>query len=207
VAFFLVPSTAAYLLLGDVIVSALYETGAFGVDEVRVTWLILAAYAVGMGASATSRLLSSAFYALRDTRTPARIAYLRVGLALALGAALMLPLDRFRVGVLGLGAVGLAAGSAVAAWVELALLRRRLREQAGPELRLAGPVLPRLLAAALPAAGAGLGIHLLLPPLHPWIVAMGTLLPFGVIYLALTRLLGVSGPLDALLARRSSRAP
>lgn len=207
VAYFLVPSTVGYLLLGNVIVAALYQTGAFGPDEVRVTWLILVAYALGMGASATSRLLSSAFYALRDTRTPARIAYLRVGLALALGAALMFPLDRFRVGVLGLGAVGLAAGSAVAAWVELALLRRRLREQAGSELRLAGPVLPRLVAAALPAGAVGVGIQLVLPPLHPWLLAVGTLLPFGVIYLALTRILGVSGPLDALLARRSSRNP
>ena len=207
VAYFLVPSTVGYLLLGDVIVAALYQTGAFGPDEVRVTWFILVAYALGMGASATSRLLSSAFYALRDTRTPARIAYLRVGLALALGAALMFPLDQFRVGVLGLGAVGLAAGSAVAAWVELALLRRRLREQAGPELRLAGSVLPRLMAAALPAAAVGVGIQLILPPLHPWLVAAGTLIPFGVIYLALTRFLGVSGPLDALLARRASPSP
>jgi putative peptidoglycan lipid II flippase len=123
IAFFLVPSTLGYLVLGDVVVAALYQTGAFGAAEVRLTWGVLAAYALGMGASATSRLLSSAFYALRDTRTPARIAYLRVALSLGTGAALMLPLDRIEVGEgLRLGAAGLALGASVGAWVELTLL-------------------------------------------------------------------------------------
>ncbi len=128
VAWFLVPSVAAYLVLGDVVVAALYQTGAFGPDEVRLTWAVLGAYALGMGASATSRLLSSAFYALGDTASPARIAVLRVGVALVIGASLMIPFDRIEGGGgLRYGAVGLALGTAVAAWLELGLLRRRLR--------------------------------------------------------------------------------
>jgi len=202
IAYYLVPSTVGYLLLGDVIVSAIFETGAFGRDEVIVTWVVLGAYALGMGASATSRLLSSAFYALRDTRTPARVAYLRVSLALVIGAMLMFPLDRVRVGVLGIGAAGLALGSAIAAWVELGMLRRRLERQVGPGLQLAGPGLPRLIAAGLVAGAVGVSIQLLLPPLHPWLRAAATLVPFGVVYLGLTRWMGVSGPLDRLLARR-----
>jgi len=78
VSFFLVPSAVGYLLLGDVAVAALYETGAFGSAQSLATWGVLAAYSLGLPASASSRVLSSAFYALRDTRTPARIAYLRV---------------------------------------------------------------------------------------------------------------------------------
>ena len=201
VAYWLVPSTVGYLLLGDVVVAAVFETGAFGSDEVLVTWVILGAYALGMGASATSRLLSSAFYALRDTRTPARVAYLRVSLALILGAALMFPLDGFRIGALGLGAAGLALGSAVAAWVELGLLRRSLRGKLGRKLSLAGPGLPRMILAGAIAGLVGLGLHLALPPLHPWWTALGTLLPFAGVYLILTRVLGVSGPLDGLLHR------
>jgi putative peptidoglycan lipid II flippase len=204
VAYFLVPSTIAYLLLGDVVVSAVFETGAFGGDEVLVTWVILGAYALGMGASATSRLLSSAFYALRDTRTPARVAYLRVSLALLIGLALMFPLDRFRVGALGLGAAGLAFGSAVAAWVELGLLKRRLVLSMKAPVGLAGPAPGRLLVAGIVAGGVGLGLHLLLPPLHPWLTALGTLVPFLGVYVALTRILGVSGPLDHLLGRRQA---
>lgn len=207
VAFYLVPSTVGYLLLGDVIVSAVFETGAFAAAEVRVTWVILGAYALGMSASATSRLLSSAFYAVRDTRTPARLAYLRVSLALLIGGLLMFPLDRIRVGPLGLGAAGLALGSAVAAWVELGLLRKHLRDRVGQDLILAGPGLGRLVAAALGAGAVGLGLHLLLPPLHPWLIALGTLVPFLGVYLVATRLMGVSGPLDGLLASGRTRPP
>jgi putative peptidoglycan lipid II flippase len=206
VAYYLVPSTIGYLLLGDVIVAAVLQTGAFGADEVRVTWIILGAYALGMGASATSRLLSSAFYAFRDTATPAKIAYLRIALALAIGASLMFPLDRFRVGALGMGAAALAFGSAVAAWVELGLLRRRLGERLGGPVSLGGPGFPRLLLAGAAAGGVGLGLHLLLPSVHPWLVALGTLGPFAGVYLAATRLLGVSGPLDGLLSGQRARS-
>ncbi|MSR23129.1 MAG: murein biosynthesis integral membrane protein MurJ, partial [Gemmatimonadetes bacterium] len=94
VTYFLAPSTVAYLLLGDVIVAALFQRGEFSPDAVRVTWAVLAAYSIGMSASAASRVLSSAFYAIRNTRTPARIAYLRVGLSTAVGLLLMLPMDR-----------------------------------------------------------------------------------------------------------------
>ncbi len=201
VAYYLVPSTIGYILLGEVVVAAVFETGAFGAEEVRVTWFILAAYALGMGASAMSRLLSSAFYAVRDTRTPARMAYLRVTLALLIGLALMFPLDTIRIGALGLGAAGLALGSAVAAWVELFLLRRRLAGVVGEKLRLPGSGLLRLVLAGCVAGLIGVGLHLLLPPAHPWLTALGTLLPFAGVYLLLTRWLGVSGPLDGLLRR------
>ena len=82
-------------------------------------------------ASARSRLLSSAFYAIRDTRTPARIAYLRVAISLAIGASLMFPLDRLEVDGLRLGAAGLALGASAGAWLEYGLLRTRLRKAVG----------------------------------------------------------------------------
>ncbi len=206
VAYFLVPSVAVYLLLGDVVVAALYQTGAFGPVEVRLTWAILAAYALGMGASATSRLLSSAFYALGNTATPARVAVLRVVVALALGATLMFPLDRLEVGDgLRYGAVGLALGSAVAAWLELVVLRRRLARDIGPHGSGAGSVL-RLVAAAAAAVAAGsgtrLGLVAIVPGLHPIPVAVGTLGITGLVYLGLTALLGVRSPLREVLGRR-----
>jgi putative peptidoglycan lipid II flippase len=220
VAYFLIPSAVGYLFLGDVITAAVFQTGAFGQAEVLVTWGILAAYALGMPASAQSRLLSSAFYALRDTRTPARIAYLRVVLSLGVGVAIMFPMDRIEVGPLRLGAAGLALGATVAAWTELFLLRRALRPKlragsgaGGPEEEGTGAGIrepfvrgggdsSRLVLAAALAAAAGVGIHLVLPPgLHPWTVALGTLLPFGGVYLAATLALGVGRPLKSLLNR------
>jgi putative peptidoglycan lipid II flippase len=210
VAYFLVPSVAVYLVLGDVVVAALYQTGAFGPVEVRLTWAILAAYALGMGASATSRLLSSAFYSLGNTATPARVAVLRVTVALVLGASLMFPLDRLEVGEgLRYGAVGLALGSAVAAWIELLVLRRRLGRDIGPHGSGAGSVL-RLVAGALGAVAAGwgarLGLLAMVPGLHPIPVAVVTLGATGLVYLGITTLLGVRSPLLEALSRRQGRS-
>ena len=55
---------------------------------------VLAGSAVGLLASTSGRLYSSAFYALRDTRTPLRFAVIRVALTLGLGYLCALPLPR-----------------------------------------------------------------------------------------------------------------
>lgn len=191
---FLVPSTVGYVVLGDVIVGALYQTGEFGPAETRVTHIVLAAYSLGLLASARSRLVSSAFYALRDTRTPARVAYVRVGVSLVIGAAAMVPLDRLEVDGLRLGAAGLALGASVGAWLEYALLRRQLSAAIGSH-GAPGRTTARVWAAALAAVAASLGAKALLPALHPALVAVGTLVPFGVVYLVVTRSLGVQIPL------------
>lgn len=202
VTYFLVPSTLGYLFLGDVVSAALFQTGAFGPAEVLVTWGVLAAYSLGMPASALSRLLSSAFYAVRDTRTPARIAYLRVALSLGVGALLMFPMDTIVVGPLRLGAAGLALGASLAAWTELVLLRRAIRPSVG-RLDMGRQEVVRLLLAGALASAAGVGIALLLPPVHPWVEALGTLVPFVGVYLAATFALGVGGPLRSLLGTPS----
>jgi len=199
--FFLVPSAVAYVTLGDVIVAALYQTGAFDLPQTLVTWGVLGAYALGLPASASSRVLSSAFYALRDTATPAKMAYLRVGVSVVVGVALMLPADRLGFSTLRLGAAGLALGSAVGAWLEFVLLRRALVGFIGPHGPESGTVLRLILAALLGALG-GVGLQVVLPAAHPILVAAETLVPFGVLYLLLTSLMGVGMPL-----RPSRRGP
>jgi putative peptidoglycan lipid II flippase len=199
VMYFLVPSTLACLVLGDVLVAALYETGEFGVAQSLVTWGVLAGYALGLPASASSRLLSSAFYALRDTKTPARIAYLRVAVSAGVGIALMFPADRFGFSTLRLGAAGLALGSTAGAWLEYAMLRRALGRRIGPHGPGPGPVARVALAATL-ATAVAVAVQLLIPPAHPLVIALETLLPFGVVYLAVAALLG-----ERIELRRSAR--
>lgn len=212
VGFLVIPSALAYVYLGDVIVGALYGTGRFGEAETLVTYGVLAAYSLGLVASASSRVLSSAFYALRDTRTPARAAYIRVAVSLALGAALMFPLDRYGVGGVRYGAAGLALGASAGSWLEYALLRRALGARIGPH----GPgtwLVLKLLGSGAVASAAGVAAYLALPALAPWIAATGqalpiihprtlrllaeaagTLLPFGVVYLAAAWLLRAWAP-------------
>src|SRR5690606_22012041 len=138
VAFYVVPSMAAFTLLGDVFVAGLYQAGEFAAADVAVVALVLAAYSLGLPASATGRVYQSAFFALRDTGTPARIAAVRVAAAAAASAALMLQFEPITIGGttvraglmagasvdgVPLGPVGLALGSAAAAWLEWTLLR------------------------------------------------------------------------------------
>lgn len=193
--YFLIPSAVVYVTLGDVVVGALYQTGAFDLPQTLVTWGVLAAYSLGLPASASSRVLSSAFYALRDTRTPAKMAYVRVGISVVVGVALMFPADRLGFSTLRLGAAGLAVGSATGAWVELLLLRRAMRGYVGAYGPGSSTIL-RLLLAALGSALVGvlLQVTVAAPPSGaswgPAVVALETLVPTGVVYLLVTRAMG-----------------
>ena len=189
VSYFLIPSALGYLALGDVVVAALYETGEFGGAESLATWGVLAAFSAGLPATASSRVLSSAFYALRDTATPARIATLRVFVSAAVGVALMFPLDRLGFSGVRLGAAGLGLGSAAGGWLEYVLLRRALGRSLGAHGPGVGPVARMTLAAAA-AAAVGVVLQIALPAAHPIVVALETLIPFGVVYLAAAHALG-----------------
>ena len=61
-------------------------------NDVTFVWGVLAGSAVGLLATTSGRLYSSAFYALRDTRTPLNFAVIRVMLTLLLGYLFALPL-------------------------------------------------------------------------------------------------------------------
>jgi putative peptidoglycan lipid II flippase len=200
VAFLVVPSAMAFLALGHVIVSALYQTGEFGRQDSLYVWGILAGSAVGLLASTMGRLYASAFYALRDTRTPLRFAVIRVSLTGAFGwfAALHLP------GLLVIGpqwgAAGLTASAGLAGWVEFLLLRRGLQRRVGATGLPAG-LLPRLWSAAAAAAAIGWVALRYLPAWHPIPLAVAVLGGYGVTYLLAARLLGVQEA-RTLLVRR-----
>jgi putative peptidoglycan lipid II flippase len=199
-AYFVIPSAVVYFFLGDVVVGAIYQTGAFDAFDTLATWGVLAAFSLGIAATSSSRVLSSAFYALRDTRTPARIAYIRVSVATVTGFLMMFPLDRFAVGPRHLGATGLALGASLGAWLEYVLLRRALRARIG-RYGAGVPMLTRIWLASAVTAAAGVGVQMLVPAGNPVVVGLETLLPAGVVYLAVTAALGVGIPLMRSRAR------
>src|SRR5258708_18488326 len=83
VAFFVVPSAVAFVVLGQAIVAVLLQHGRFTASDSQRAWAILAGSAVALVASALRRLYSSTFYALRHTRTPHRFAVVRLPLTAA----------------------------------------------------------------------------------------------------------------------------
>ena len=203
IAYFVVPSAAAFLGLGSGLAGALFQTGRFSADDSRYVWAILAGSAVGLLAATMGRLYSSAYYALRDTRTPLHCAVLRVVLTTVLGYLAAVPLPPLLGLDLKWGAAGLTATAGIAGWVEYFLLRRGMNARIGAT-GLAGSDLARLWAPALLGAAAGFGTQALLPAVHPILRAAAALLPFGAVYLGGTLLLGVPEG-RALLARRISR--
>jgi len=191
IAFFIVPSSMAFLALGDVIAAVLYQTGQFKHDASIFVWGILAGSTVGLLASTLGRLYSSTYYALHDTRTPLRYAIIRVTLTTLLGYLFALPLPV----TLGInpkwGVAGLTASAGIAGWIEFALLRRTLNRRIG-KTGLAASYVVKLWLAALVAAGIGWGLKMLVGNLHPIPLAAVVLGGYGVSYFAITSALRIS---------------
>ena len=183
ISFLVVPSAAAFLFIGDVIVALLFESGEFVHRDAIYVWSILAGSAVGMLAATMSRLYNSTYYALSDTRTPLRFALVRVTLTLVLGylCAIILPPE---LGVARRwGVAGLSASAGVAAWVEFSLLRWKLNRRLG-STGLDRPYLVRLWGMALAASIAALAVRF---SLHagPRLTALAVIPVYGGVYLGL----------------------
>lgn len=191
-AFFIVPSAVALLALGDLLAALLYRGGRFGVVESIWVWRALGGAGLGLVAATSGRLYASAFYAVRDARTPVRCALARVAVGLTSGVLLALALPRaFELDRLW-GVAGLTLASALGAWVECLLLQRALARRLGP-LAQHRPRLGKLWSAALLAAG---GAWMLRLPLGGssagWAAAGAIVVTYGLLYMLLTWWFGVS---------------
>ncbi|QQR72640.1 MAG: murein biosynthesis integral membrane protein MurJ [Holophagales bacterium] len=196
VSFFVIPSMVGYLVFGRLIVAGLFRTGSFGDPEVLLVGAILGAYSLGLPAAGAARPLQSGFYAHGDTRRPALIAAARVVASTAIAIPAMVWLDRYSVGggataPLHLGAVGLAAGSAIGSWIEFFSLWRRLRGL-HPTLRLPWREVARNLGLAIVAAGGAWVLGWAVPSGMPRAVVAGSVLAaFGIAYLGGAMALGL----------------
>ena len=207
IAWFVVPSAVAFVVLGDVVVAAIYRTGRFDARAVTYVWSALAGSGIGLLAGTSGRLYSSAFYALRNTRTPLNFAVIRVALTLGLGYFFSKPLPH----LLGIdprwGVAGLTLSAGLAAWLEYSLLRRAMNQRIGAVDYPASRIL-RLWLAAILAAVLCFLLHRHLP-IHGHgsraaiLTAIAVLIPYGALYVAFTVLLKV--PIPGSLLRRFKR--
>lgn len=177
ITYFVVPSAFAFVALGTEIIGALFQTGRFGAADTELVGGVLAAYGVGLLGQASVKLFASGFYALRDTRTPVKIAVGSLVLSTALAALLM---RRY-------GPAGIALGSSLGAVVNVGLTLRGLDRRIGPVL---GPPERRAFAVAFVSAGAAAAAAAWTAraagALGPIPLAALALAIFGVTYLALT---------------------
>jgi len=195
-----VPAALGLALLSTPIIRLLFQHGAFNAENTRAMAPILALFAIGMPFFSVVNLTVRAFYALKDTTTPVRVAAVDFVVNLVLSLALM---RRF-------GAAGLVMASTTAIIVQTLLLKRALSRKL-PEMRFAplwpsvGKVLLATMAMGLLVAGGwrwlqGVGLGVRMTDL----LALGGLIPLSVaVYAAILWALKIEGREDfaAVLAK------
>jgi putative peptidoglycan lipid II flippase len=192
IAFFVIPTAVAFVCLGNIISLALFQSGEFKEQDTLYVWATLSALSLGLLAATFSRLYSSAFYALSNTKTPVKIATIRVTFAAALGAAFCFYLPEFLNITPIWGIAGLALGSAAGAFLEFLLLKRALSIELG-EINSEYKFLGLILFCAVLAAIFGVYLESLIInlSLHRLLSAVIILGGFGVVYLLLAAVLRI----------------
>lgn len=87
-----VPAALGLLLLAEPLTSVVYQGGKFTAHDTRMAAISLSAMSLGIPAFMLSKVLSPAFYARQDTKTPMRAAIWTVLANVAMTVAFTLPL-------------------------------------------------------------------------------------------------------------------
>jgi putative peptidoglycan lipid II flippase len=135
--FIAIPATIGLVAIARPLISLAFQHGRFSANDTdMVTWTLLF-YALGLCGYFTQQLLTRAFYSMQDSKTPMTSALIAVVANIVLNLTL----------IWFLGTGGLAASTAVCAYLQVAILavalRRSLQKQGVGSLLLDG------LAAAL----------------------------------------------------------
>jgi putative peptidoglycan lipid II flippase len=139
-----IPAAVGLALLANPIVSLIFRHGQVTALDATNMGLLLSIMAFGLPFFSVVSLMVRAFYAVKDTRTPVRVAM--VDFVINIGVSLVL--------IRYLGVVGIVLASTTAIVAQTLLLERALARRL-PEMRLS-PLLPSLvkvLAAAAAMAG------------------------------------------------------
>ena len=119
--FLTLPASVGLMILGEPLVTFLFEHGAFTEASTDITVAALLFYSLGLFAHSGIEILSRGFYAMGDTRTPVLFAVLSMLANLVLSLILVVPLE----------VRGLALALSLAAIMEFVLLFRVLSRRLG----------------------------------------------------------------------------
>jgi putative peptidoglycan lipid II flippase len=137
------PSACGLIVLGEPIIRLLYERGAFKESDVPMTAWALAGYAIGLTGYAAIKILSPAFYALNDAKTPMMIAIASIGVNFIGSYFLREWLSHYGVTPEtphGYGHVGVAMATSIVALVNffalVLIMRKRIKRLNGRDIFL-----------------------------------------------------------------------
>jgi putative peptidoglycan lipid II flippase len=177
---FALPASVGLIILRVPIVSLLYQRGEFDERSVRLVAWALLWYAAGLVGHSIMEVLTRAFYAQQDTKTPVIIGTI----AMVLNVIFSFTFSRFfaQIGWLQLGGLALANSLATALEVAalFAFMRKRLNGIEGKSIADG--------AWRVSLSGLGMGIGLwfwiqVTGSMTRWLVALGGVALGGVIYL------------------------
>ncbi len=106
------PACIALIVLAEPMVITLYQRGEFGADSVLPTARALQAYSLGLLAFMAIKVLASAYFSRKDTKTPVRYGIIAMVSNMVMNLILILPLAH----------IGLAIATAFSSWVNAGLL-------------------------------------------------------------------------------------
>ncbi len=110
------PASVGLIVFRKEIVRLLYQRGKFLPSDTDQTSQVLLLYGLALFAYSAVKILVPTFYALNDTKTPVRMSVITVAVKVALNFLMIVPLQF----------LGLALSTAVASWLNFALLLRKL---------------------------------------------------------------------------------
>ncbi len=199
-----IPASLGLMLLRVPLVQLIYQRGEFTAHSTELVAWALLWYAAGLVGHSVLEVVTRAFFALKDTRTPTIITTL--AMALNLGFSLLFSALFSSIGWMPHG--GLALANSLATFLEvitlLVLLRRKIGGLGGRRVWVA------LGQGGLAAAGMGLALGgwLWLTAAQPvWLQALGGVALGGAVYgllLVLQRVDEVGWALGLLRRRRHS---
>lgn len=149
------PATAALIAIPVVLISVIYEGGAFTAQDSQLAGAALMGFAFGLPSFVLNKAFTPGFFAREDTKTPMIFAAISVVVNIVVSIAL------FQY----IGFLGVAYGTSIAGWVNALLLGWELNRRGHftPDARL----LSRLPRQVLASAAMGGGVWYAAQELEP----------------------------------------
>jgi putative peptidoglycan lipid II flippase len=90
--FVMLPASVGFMVLARTIIQTIFEGGRFDAYSTTQTADILFFYSIGLFAYGATKILQSCFFALKDTKTPAKLSFLALIINIILNSLLMFPM-------------------------------------------------------------------------------------------------------------------
>jgi putative peptidoglycan lipid II flippase len=200
--FLAIPSAFGLVVLSRPIIGLIYERGEFDAFDTNMTAVALAAYSIGLAGYAAIKVLSPAFYALDDAKTPMYVSLASILVHVPASFGLMQLLSN--VGVTperpnGFGHAGVALATSIVALVNFGalaiLMRRRIGRLNGRDIFITTvKIVIASVAMAIVAFASYRVLEGFLPVKYLWVEIAEVFVPMalsGIVFLLVAKLLGI----------------